>query len=910
MTTKYSIKSDNTEILSLESDGQLTLSTSGDSSSSLNLRSADGSGTSDPGADILLTGGDGAPGSFLGIGGEGGNIVLTGGIGEVAPSGTPGNGGSVTLTGGEGLGQSGDINIFGGPGVGGPYGAGGAVNLTGGESLSYKSGDINIYGGIASTSTVDGGDVYVHGGNASNGNGGLVEILGGSGGSDNGGYVVIRGGSGNPQGKVTIGSANTLQIELGAATTPIIAIGPLQLNDPGTRPTEGSNYRGQIWNDQGGTGVADSLAICRKNAADAYEWVCLDSVSGGGTVTSVAAGNGMDFTAITGSGSVTMGTPGDVTDVSTNNVGTGTHSHAVSGLLKLSGGTMTGDIVLSVADIVGTTGAETVNGGDARLLAGVGGDADVDDPGGTGGFATLAAGDGGAGSATQAGGIGGNVTIAGGIGGATGGAGVGVGGHIHVIPGTGSTNGNINIGNLSSFVPTAVNIGTNAGTITPVVNIYGDINLTADDGITGTNPGKDIDLTAGNGLTSGIGGHIQLLGGNAPAAGAGGYITIAGGTSASGVGGLLDISGGVGSSAGGSISIQGGEGDSGGDLNLVGGLANNGTAGNVQIVGGEGDTLGGNVNINAGAGGTADGAINIAVNTGTAVNVGASLVASSGVQVATASGKTTAASNNRGLVWVDRGSSSTSDKAYISKYNVGAGYSWFPIGQDTIFGLIKFSSDTILFDLSNVEHAVGESTDVLTYSLPSAAHMAYSFAKGNTTVDNITAQTDAGGGYTTITSEAHGHIDGDIVAIVDSTDYDGVYKISNVATDTFRILKTFTSDLGKGAERSTTSMKVNGSDYPGYYLVSVQLLLSADANQSPWNTYLGGQIKLAIYQDAVELCETTNNIVYGRNDTVVLQTVAAITASDTRLSLIIENLTDTYGIDVITGTMLVSFIGA
>jgi len=60
-------------------------------------------------------------------------------------------------------------------------------------------------------------------------------------------------------------------------------------------------------------------------------WVTLASGGGGGgTVYSVAAGNGMNFTTITGAGSVTMGTPSDVTSTSTNGFPAATtHTHAL-----------------------------------------------------------------------------------------------------------------------------------------------------------------------------------------------------------------------------------------------------------------------------------------------------------------------------------------------------------------------------------------------------------------------------------------------------------------------------------------------------------------------------------------------------------------------------------------------------
>ena len=53
------------------------------------------------------------------------------------------------------------------------------------------------------------------------------------------------------------------------------------------------------------------------------------TVSGAGTVTSIASGNGMNFTTITGTGTVTMGTPGSITSTSTNATSTTSHTHAI-----------------------------------------------------------------------------------------------------------------------------------------------------------------------------------------------------------------------------------------------------------------------------------------------------------------------------------------------------------------------------------------------------------------------------------------------------------------------------------------------------------------------------------------------------------------------------------------------------
>jgi hypothetical protein len=48
-----------------------------------------------------------------------------------------------------------------------------------------------------------------------------------------------------------------------------------------------------------------------------------------GTVTSISAGNGMDFVSIETSGSVTLGTPTTLTKLTTNNVTTNSHTHIV-----------------------------------------------------------------------------------------------------------------------------------------------------------------------------------------------------------------------------------------------------------------------------------------------------------------------------------------------------------------------------------------------------------------------------------------------------------------------------------------------------------------------------------------------------------------------------------------------------
>jgi len=67
-----------------------------------------------------------------------------------------------------------------------------------------------------------------------------------------------------------------------------------------------------------------------------YDTLNLPSGGGGGgsgTVTSVQPGNGLDFTTITNSGAVTMGTPSTLTASTTNAVTTTSHTHEITGYL-------------------------------------------------------------------------------------------------------------------------------------------------------------------------------------------------------------------------------------------------------------------------------------------------------------------------------------------------------------------------------------------------------------------------------------------------------------------------------------------------------------------------------------------------------------------------------------------------
>ena len=109
-----------------------------------------------------------------------------------------------------------------------------------------------------------------------------------------------------------IDTTGAVASDVGAMENPMTTAGDIIVGDTGGTPIRlGVGTEGQI------------LSI----SSGEPTWI---NGGGSGTVTSVSAGNGMDFTTITGTGSVTLGTPGTVTGSTTNTVTANSHTHALS----------------------------------------------------------------------------------------------------------------------------------------------------------------------------------------------------------------------------------------------------------------------------------------------------------------------------------------------------------------------------------------------------------------------------------------------------------------------------------------------------------------------------------------------------------------------------------------------------
>lgn len=89
----------------------------------------------------------------------------------------------------------------------------------------------------------------------------------------------------------------------------------------------------------GSRGGAHSVATTSENgfmsSADKSKLsgIASNATANTGTVTSVSAGDGMDFTTIASSGAVTLGLPSAITATSTNNVSSTSHTHQIDGTI-------------------------------------------------------------------------------------------------------------------------------------------------------------------------------------------------------------------------------------------------------------------------------------------------------------------------------------------------------------------------------------------------------------------------------------------------------------------------------------------------------------------------------------------------------------------------------------------------
>ena len=79
-------------------------------------------------------------------------------------------------------------------------------------------------------------------------------------------------------------------------------------------------------------------------------------------------------------------------------------------------------------------------------------------------------------------------------------------------------------------------------------------------------------------------------------------------------------------------------------------------------------------------------------------------------------------------------------------------------------------------------------------------------AMANAHTGSITVMADAGGGNTTITSSSHGLSNSDRVTISGTSNYNGIYTIAGVTTNTFQIVRTFVTNEATGSWGGNTTL--------------------------------------------------------------------------------------------------------
>ncbi len=511
----------------------------------------------------------------------------------------------------------------------------GAGGDTTGATKAAVGGAAQVKAGTGGTNpdTGDGGDggtLWLAGGTAG--------VPTGTGATGAGGNCSVRGGSGNPHGQVSIGQAQTSQINMGAVGVPTIFADVLRGTDDGTgvvfghagtAASEGSalQFVSVTTTERGYLVAADGMVVYnttdnqlqgRVNGA----WVDLGYTGGatgggwtddGAVVRLTTASDDVAIGTATMSGTEKLRVVGDCylegDILSTGNTRHTLAQNATAGGLgyqfEITAGTGNDNSAVSPG-----------NGGELELNAGDGGDSTLGSAldAGNGGIVSVSGGSGGDCTGTGDGGNGGDVSIGGGWGGtSSGGGGQGIGGDVTIAGGNGSTLGQVNVG-VSGTLRVNVGAATTETRVQGLLSCADDILFYAGSSrvYAGQNPtagglGYQLDLSAGKGGdnaagTGGTGGEIELNAGdggdttNNNLGGTGGSVSVQAGRGGSttgiddgGVGGAVSISGGWGGTSvggdqggGGDVTIAGGFGIVGGDVTIVGGNGTN-TDGDVYV---------------------------------------------------------------------------------------------------------------------------------------------------------------------------------------------------------------------------------------------------------------------------------------------------------------------------------------
>lgn len=112
----------------------------------------------------------------------------------------------------------------------------------------------------------------------------------------------------------------------------------------------------------------------------------------------------------------------------------------------------------------------------------------------------------------------------------------------------------------------------------------------------------------------------------------------------------------------------------------------------------------------------------------------------------------------------------------------------------------------------------------------------FTFHSGSTGA--ITVYADGTGGTVLVTSAGHGLSDGDIISIRGTTNYNGVFEVSAVTTDTFKITDTWVADDGASDWDQPGHVKYTGTPTAMFAVVGQITMAPVAACKIIWKLYV------------------------------------------------------------------------
>ena len=158
----------------------------------------------------------------------------------------------------------------------------------------------------------------------------------------------------------------------------------------------------------------------------------------------------------------------------------------------------------------------------------------------------------------------------------------------------------------------------------------------------------------------------------------------------------------------------------------------------------------------------------------------------------------------------------------------------------------------------------------------------------------ITAFADAGGGQVTVTSNGHSIAENDYVSITGTTNYNGLFQITNSLTNTFEITDTFAGDDATGTWRHGSHMVIN-SGFGGKYEINWSCSITSAGNNKTYEIAIVNGVTLDI--------AARRKIATGADAGVMAWVEQVDANTGDHFGIAIRNITDTTNVTLATASM-------